>query len=140
MRFAETWTQCTVHAMRDVTPTIREFVLRPDGFSIDPFAIGSHIQIGVTIAGRPDTRCYSMVGEFDSSLYRIAVRLAPDSRGGSRAMWALSPGARVSVSRPVSLFEIDWLRKSYCLIAGGIGITPMLGIAAALARKNVEMN
>jgi vanillate O-demethylase ferredoxin subunit len=139
MRFAETWMQCTVAAVRDVTPTIREFVLRPDNVDITSAAIGSHIQVGMTIGGRRDTRCYSMVGTFDPAAYRIAVRLAPDSRGGSRAMWQLAPGARLDVSSPTSLFEIDWTRKNYCLIAGGIGITPMLGIAAALARKPVDV-
>lgn len=139
MRFAETWTQCTVHAVRDVTSSIREIVLRPDNFEITSAAIGSHIQVGVTVGGKRDTRCYSLVGEFDPAAYRIAVRLAPDSRGGSQAMWGLAPGARLDVSSPASLFEIDWTRRTYCLIAGGIGITPMLGIAAALARKPVDL-
>ena len=139
MRFAETWMQCTVAAVRDVTPCIREFVLLPDNVDITSAAIGSHIQVGLTIGGQRDTRCYSLVGAFDPAAYRIAVRLAPDSRGGSRAMWQLAPGARLAVSNPTSLFEIDWTRKNYCLIAGGIGITPMLGIAAALARKPVDV-
>ncbi len=139
MRFAETWMQCTVAAARDVTPTIREFVLLPDNVDITSAAIGSHIQVGLIIGGQRDTRCYSLVGAFDPATYRIAVRLAPDSRGGSRAMWQLAPGARLDVSNPTSLFEIDWTRKNYCLIAGGIGITPMLGIAAALARKPVDV-
>jgi vanillate O-demethylase ferredoxin subunit len=38
-------------------------------------------------------------------------------------MWSLQPGARIDVSSPASLFEIDWSRQSWCLIAGGIGIT-----------------
>ena len=81
------------------------------------------------IDGRPETRSYSLVGDFSPDGYRIAVRRAPDSRGGSRYMWSLKPGARIEVSTPASLFEIDWTRKSYCLIAGGIGITPIVGIA-----------
>lgn len=139
MRFAETWTQCKVAAVRDVTPTIREIVLQPDNVDITSAAIGSHIQVGLAIGGKRDTRCYSLVGTFDPAAYRIAVRLAPDSRGGSQAMWQLVPGTRLDVSSPTSLFEIDWTRKHYCLIAGGIGITPMLGIAAALTRKPVEV-
>ncbi len=139
MGFAEIWTQCTVHAIRDVTPTIREIVLKPDNVESTPVAVGSHIQVALSINGQRDTRCYSLVGAFDPAAYRIAVRLAPDSRGGSRAMWTLAPGARLDVSSPTSLFEINWTRQNYCLIAGGIGITPMLGIAAALARRNVDV-
>ena len=74
----------------------------------------------------------------DANTYRIAVRLAPDSRGGSRGMWNLQAGARIETSNPASLLEIDWTRKNYCLIAGGIGITPITGIAAALRRRNID--
>jgi dimethylamine monooxygenase subunit B len=138
MRFAHKWMKCTVHATRDVTLAIREIVLRPEGAGVEQYAIGSHINVGVLIDGRPETRCYSLVGDFNPAGYRIAVRLAPDSRGGSRYMWTLKPGARIEVSSPASLLEIDWAKKSYCLIAGGIGVTPMLGIAGALMRRNAD--
>ena len=71
----------------------------------------------------------------DAGTYRIAVRLAPDSRGGSRGMWNLQAGARIETSNPASLLEIDWTKKNDCLIAGGIGITPITGIAAVLRRR-----
>jgi vanillate O-demethylase ferredoxin subunit len=48
-------------------------------------------------------------------------------------------GRRAIDVKSASLFEIDWSRKSYCLIAGGIGITPIIGIASALMRRNVEL-
>ena len=69
----------------------------------------------------------SLVENGDAGTYRIAVRLAPDSRGGSRGMWSLQAGARIETSNPASLLEIDWSRQNYCLIAGGIGITPITG-------------
>jgi vanillate O-demethylase ferredoxin subunit len=139
MRFAQTWTKCTVHATRDVTPAIREIVLRPEGAAVESYPIGSHVHVGVLIDGRPETRCYSLVGDYNPAGYRIAVRLAPDSRGGSRYMWTLKPGAHIEISSPASLLEIDWSKKSCCLIAGGIGVTPMLGIAGALMRRNADI-
>lgn len=139
MRFERKWIKCTVHAVRDVAPAIREFVLRPEDSPVEHHAPGSHIGVGVLIDGRPETRCYSLVGDVSPDGYRIAVRRAPDSRGGSDYMWSLNTGARIDVSSPASLFEIDWSRKSYCLIAGGIGITPIVGIASALMRRNVEV-
>lgn len=90
------------------------------------------------IDGQPARRSYSLVENADGGTYRIAVRLAPDSRGGSRGMWNLKPGARIEISNPTSLLEIDWSRRTYCLIAGGIGITPISGIAAALHRRNID--
>jgi vanillate O-demethylase ferredoxin subunit len=139
MRFAQKWTPCTVHAIRDVAPAIREFVLRPEGPRVESYAIGSHVNVGVLIDGRPETRSYSLVGDVSADGYRIAVRRASDSRGGSRYMWSLQPGARIEVSSPASLLEIDWSRKSFCLIAGGIGITPIIGIAGALMRRNTDV-
>ena len=136
MRFVETWTTASVIATRDLTPDIREFLLRPENLAVAPYPAGSHIDVGVTIGGLPATRSYSLVDEANPDGYRIAVRRAPDSRGGSRYMWSLAPGARLDITLPASLFSIDWGRQDYCLIAGGIGITPIVGAAQALARRN----
>lgn len=139
MRFVEHWMWCTVDGTRDVAPDIREITLRPDA-PVKPYPVGSHINVSLLIDGQPQTRSYSLVGDHRSDSLRIAVRLAPDSRGGSKAMWSLQPGARLEISSPSSLFEIDWTRKTYCLIAGGIGITPIVGIASALRRKDIDLH
>ena len=138
MRFAEQWSGCTVEVIRDVTPTIREFRLRPDNGQVPPCPPGSHISVAVLIDGQQARRSYSLVANSDPDTFRIAVRRAPDSRGGSRGMWNLHPGARIEISSPASLIEIDWSRRNYCLIAGGIGITPITAIAAALHRRNID--
>jgi vanillate O-demethylase ferredoxin subunit len=138
MRFTEQWSWCTVESISDVTPKIREFRLRPDNGRVPPHPAGSHIGVTVLIDGQPARRSYSLVENSDAGTYRIAVRLAPESRGGSRGMWNLRAGARIEISNPASLLEIDWTRKTYCLIAGGIGITPITGIAAALHRRSID--
>jgi len=137
MRFAEQWSWCTVDEISDVAPSIREFRLRPEG-AVAAYPAGSHLNVAVLIDGQPARRSYSLVGERDPHIYRIAVRLAPDSRGGSRAMWNFKAGARIEISNPTSLLEIDWNRQHYCLIAGGIGITPISAIASALRRRQVD--
>lgn len=123
MRFIETWIPATLVSMRDLAPGIREFLIRPDQFDGTAYPVGSHINISVTIDGQPETRSYSLVGEASSQGLRIAVRRAEDSRGGSRYMWSLRPGARLDITTPASLLAVDWARQNYCLIAGGIGIT-----------------
>src|SRR5258708_36309153 len=138
MRFAEQWTSCMVDRIRDVAPAIREITLKPDA-PVIPYALGSHINVSLLIDGQPQTRSYSLVGERDANSYRIAVRLAPDSRGGSRAIWRLQPRARIEISNPSSLFEIDWARQDYCLIARRLGIRPIRGIASALKRRGPNL-
>jgi vanillate O-demethylase ferredoxin subunit len=54
-------------------------------------------------------------------------------------MWQLAPGARLDITEPASLLAVDWSRESYCLIAGGIGITPILGAAQALVRRGADV-
>ncbi|PDT68918.1 PDR/VanB family oxidoreductase [Bradyrhizobium sp. C9] len=136
MRFIDTWTSATLLAVRDLTPGIREFLLRPDDFTGAPYPVGSHIDVGVTIDGQPQSRSYSLVGEIDPQGFRIAVRHAADSRGGSRYMWSLVPGARLNITQPASLVQLDWTRRQFCLVAGGVGITPIVGAAEVLVRRD----
>ncbi len=139
MRFIETWTPATLVATRDLTPNVREFLIKPDRFEATSYPVGSHINVSVTIDGLPETRSYSLVGEASSQGFKIAVRRADESRGGSRYMWSLQAGARLDITQPASLLAVDWSRDNYCLIAGGIGITPILGAAQALARRGSDL-
>ncbi len=139
MRFSLHWSQATVAAIRDLTPSIRLIEIVPVSGQIEPWRPGAHINVGVMAGGRPDTRSYSLVGRPDAGRYRIAVRRAPDSRGGSVYMHGLKPGQALKISNPQNLFEIDWHAPEALLIAGGIGITPILGMAEALAEHGAAM-
>jgi vanillate O-demethylase ferredoxin subunit len=129
-----TWLAATVRAARDVTANVREIEIVPDGIA-PTWTPGSHIEVGIDVDGRPDTRCYSLVGEPDGTCYRVAVKREPQSRGGSRTMRLLAPSARLRVTPPRNLFELALDRPRYLLIAGGIGITPIYGMALTLARR-----
>src|SRR5436309_3387571 len=93
MRFVETWTTASVVATRDLTPDIREFLLRPDDFAAARYPAGSHINVGVIIGGLPATRSYSLVGEAGPDGYRIAVRRAADARRGPPRLGGGRPAA-----------------------------------------------
>jgi ferredoxin-NADP reductase len=124
----------TVRAVHDVASDVRMVEIEPDG-EARPYPTGSHLDIAVEIDGLPDTRSYSLVGDAPvDGAYRIAVKEIPESRGGSVWVRALQAGARVDVSEPQSHFELQYGRPEYLLVAGGIGITPILGMAAALVR------
>ncbi len=92
----------------------------------------------VQIAGRPDTRSYSVVGPCTDGRYRIAVKRLPDSRGGSLYMHGLPPGAQLTISAPGNHFDLARGRPEYTLLAGGIGITPIYSMALALAERNAR--
>ena len=134
MRFNEDWFAATVHAIRDLTPDIREFTLLPDG-GARPYAIGSHLPVRVTVEGRPALRHYSLIGSAEGGFWRIAVKREDAGRGGSRAMWRLRAGDRLPVATPGSHFELSFGGPDYLLIAGGIGITPIIGMARVLRQR-----
>jgi vanillate monooxygenase ferredoxin subunit len=48
-------------------------------------------------------------------------------------------GDGLEISAPISGFELGLEAPSYLLIAGGIGITPLVGMAALLARRGADV-
>ncbi len=126
--------EARVRAVRDVASDVRMIEIEPS-IGVLPYATGSHLDIAVDVDGLPDVRSYSLVGEGPvDGAYRIAVKEIHDSRGGSVWVRALEAGATVAVSEPQSNFELQYGRSEYLLVAGGIGITPILGMAHALER------
>jgi vanillate O-demethylase ferredoxin subunit len=121
----------TVEERAEPVPGIAELVLRPDR-PVPRIPPGSHIDVTVLLPGGPETRSYSLVdlGHADGR-YRIAVRLDAHGRGGSRWMHALRPGAVVAVGGPIDGFAPSPGRRPSVLLAGGIGVTPIVGLARA---------
>ncbi len=131
------WGIGRVRAFRDLTADIRLFEIEPAGNFVAPTP-GSHINVTVQINERPEVRSYSTVGPCTDGTYRIAVKLLPNSRGGSAYMWSLSPNALITLSAPRNHFELGLGRPEYLLLAGGIGITPIFSLALALARTEAS--
>jgi ferredoxin-NADP reductase len=128
------WSDAEIRSARDVASDVRMLEIVPSA-GVRPYPTGSHLDIAVEIEGLPDLRSYSLVGEGPvDGAYRIAVKEIPDSRGGSVWVRALEPETKVQVSEPTSNFELQFGRSEYLLIAGGIGITPIYGMAHALER------
>jgi len=138
MSHASDWSDAIIQSHQDVTPTVREFTLQPlDG--AQTFEPGSHLQVQVLIKGKPQTRSYSLVGEPNGLTYRIAVKSLPEGRGGSVAMWRLGQGDRLRISTPKNHFSLSLNAPAYLLVAGGIGITPLLLMAQTLASRGAPV-
>jgi vanillate O-demethylase ferredoxin subunit len=139
MKQSDHWDWLTVVETRLLTPTIREFTLATPWTG--PSAPGEHIDVEVIVDGKADTRSYSIVGigAGDPGLRRIAVKAAPESRGGSRYMWSLAAGARLKARSPSNSFELSLSAPAYLLIAGGIGVTPIVAMAERLALRGADV-
>ncbi|WP_326574255.1 PDR/VanB family oxidoreductase [Streptomyces sp. NBC_00481] len=122
----------------EIVPDIVELVMRPSR-PIQSVPPGSHLDITVPLPGGPETRSYSLVDHGrDDGLLRIAVRLQRDGRGGSRWMHGLSPGAEITFAGPIDGFPLSPGRRPSVLLAGGIGITPIVGLASALRSRGAD--
>jgi ferredoxin-NADP reductase len=134
MRFVATWGDACLLAISALTPTIRQFEIAP-AQPVGHVAPGAHIQVQVLIGDQPDTRCYSVLDAAPDGRLRIAVKLLPESRGGSAYMWSLKPGGALRISAPLNHFELSYTCPEYLLLAGGIGITPIHAMAIALQQR-----
>lgn len=127
VRVARKWQ--TAH---DVTA----FELEPLAGELPTFQPGAHIDVQL-----PNglVRQYSITnGPDETSHYRIGVKLEPESRGGSRCMHdTVREGDVLAISEPRNNFPLRRDSLHTILIAGGIGITPMLAMARALANTDL---
>jgi ferredoxin-NADP reductase len=133
MRSIQNWLNATVVGLRDVTPTVREFDIRAAYGASANWQAGAHLQMQVLVNGKAQTRSYSLVGLPDGQSFRIAVKRMDGGRGCSLAMWQLAAGDRLQISEPQNHFQLDLSAPHYLLIAGGIGITPLVMMAQQLA-------
>ncbi|WP_029000766.1 PDR/VanB family oxidoreductase [Azohydromonas australica] len=101
-----------------------------DGSALPSFEAGAHIDVHV---GDGLVRQYSLCNEpSERHRYVIAVLKDPASRGGSVAVHGrVQPGDRLAISAPRNHFAL-MPAPQYLLLAGGIGITPILAMAEQL--------
>ena len=118
-----------VSAKAEVAQGIWLFDLRdPSGDALPPFTAGSHLVVQTPAGVR---RRYSLCSlPSDTSRYQIGVKHEASGSGGSTSMVEdLRPGDILTVSEPVNYFPLDPSAEHALLIAGGIGITPILAMA-----------
>jgi vanillate O-demethylase ferredoxin subunit len=112
-----------------------EFVA-PDGAALPAFSAGAHID--VTPADGL-VRQYSLCNDpRETHRYVLGVLREPASRGGSTAMHALREGALLEISEPRNHFPLAPGAEHSILLAGGIGVTPILCMAERLAHTGAS--
>lgn len=102
-----------------------------DGGTLPAFSAGAHIDVHL-----PDglVRPYSLCNDpTQTHHYLIAVLRDPGSRGGSIGMHALAEGATLKISDPRNHFALTPAARHHLLLAGGIGVTPILCMAERLS-------
>ncbi len=125
--------QMFVHTLRfEALDTVSVELRSASGGDLPAFAPGSHIDLHL-----PNglVRSYSLCNSADER-HRYVVGVLHDraSRGGSRYVHdGLRVGAPITVSGPRNLFALHEGARHTVLVAGGIGVTPLLCMARRLA-------
>jgi vanillate monooxygenase ferredoxin subunit len=112
-------------------------LVHAEGGALPPFTAGAHVEVhlpgGIT---RPYSLCNSPA---ETRHFRIAVLRETASRGGSAALHErVAEGDRLEIEAPRNLFQLADGAASHLLLAGGIGITPLLAMAEQLARQGAD--
>lgn len=127
--------------MEDAAQSICSFYLVPaDGGKLPHFLPGQFLTFRLDLPGpggaQATTRCYSLSDAPHPDHYRISVKRvlpppgsnAPPGRSSSHFHDHLEIGGRLQVKAPAGHFHIDRSNGPVVLIAGGVGITPMLSM------------
>jgi vanillate O-demethylase ferredoxin subunit len=117
---------------RESIDTVRIELVSRDGAQLPNFTAGAHIDVHLA-AGL--VRQYSLCNHpRERHRYVIAVRREPASRGGSAAIHdTIETGRVLSISAPRNHFPLLETASESLLLAGGIGVTPLLSMAERLA-------
>lgn len=109
-----------------------------DGQPLPTFSAGAHTVVTMRDGNKTIKNPYSLMGKLgDTTGYEISVLKTTNSHGGSLFVHdKLYEGAFVTISQPSNLFALDLRARKHLLIAGGIGITPIMAMADQLSSIN----
>lgn len=130
----QNWLELEISRREKATEAISVFELRhPNGEKLPAFTAGAHIDVKVRDGL---VRQYSLSNDpVETDRYVIAVLNEPTSRGGSRAIHEqFLQGMKISVGEPRNHFPLLDADDHFVLVAGGIGVTPILAMARYLNR------
>ena len=125
----------TVAARREVAMDIVEFTLSvASGAALPAFTPGAHLRVVTPLgAERKYSLTNSPADSREHARYVLAVKREGTGRGGSLSMAdGLKQGSELMVAAPENAFPLVTNAKRFVFIAGGIGITPILGMVRTL--------
>ena len=121
-----------------MTADVTKYEFKPlDGAELPAWAAGAHLDIVIA----PEfLRQYSMSGDpADRTTYQIGVLREDGGRGGSALMHRIfAEGRKIFISRPINHFPLEESASRSFLLAGGIGVTPMIAMAHRLHRIGAD--
>lgn len=121
-----------IRAIREEAQGIRRLEIVASQ-ALPQWSAGAHIDVHLP-SGR--VRQYSLCSDPGArDHYEFAVQLEEKGRGGSREVFGLSAGDPLAVSPPRNNFPLALNAEHHILVAGGIGITPIVPMIGSLEQR-----
>ena len=117
-----------VKALQQLTAGIKKFeFVSLDGRELPPFTAGAHIDFHLE---NGLVRSYSLANDpKETHRYVTAILREDDGGGGSKYMHEnVSVGDELNITPPANNFRLSEEASEHILLAGGIGITPLLAM------------
>ena len=125
MTTAPSFVPARVLAVVDETDAIRTFrIARPPRFDFEP---GQFLMVKVDVAGAPVARCYSISSPPGASGF-LEISVKRQGVVSDALHQTVRPGATLLIHPPLGRFTAPPGDDDLVLIAGGIGITPLISI------------
>jgi ferredoxin-NADP reductase len=131
-----------VARIEPLSPTLKRLTLESaDGGLLPASQPGAHLTLTLPGPGRGHLNAYSVVSPIDERRhYQLIVRRTAASRGGSAYVHeGLAQGEVLTAGAPNSQFVLQSLARKHLLIAGGVGITPMLSFLPVLRAQSAHV-
>ncbi len=106
----------------------------PNGHDLPPFEAGAHISVRL---GEELVRDFSLWND-PAERWRYCIAVLREGRASSRLHEEVRVGDVVEGSIPRNNFPLAAGAKRHLLIAGGIGITPIMAMIAELRHRHAE--
>jgi vanillate O-demethylase ferredoxin subunit len=134
------WLEARVDRVTDVAEGVRCFELvSATETPLPAFSAGAHVDVRIA---EELVRQYSLCGSpSDNGRYLIAVKKEAEGRGGSRWIHeSFAPGRIFEIGAPRNNFPLPEAVDHTTLVAGGIGITPLLSMAHELSHRGADFD
>ena len=137
-KYPDNATRLQVRQVTHLAEGINSYELvHPDGEDLPPFEAGAHVDFFLRDGS---VRQYSLCNDpAERHRYSIAVLKEINGRGGSEALHdRVHPQRKVYVGKPRNNFPLHEEAERHLLLAGGIGVTPMMAMIARLQTLGAE--
>ncbi|MEP1330633.1 pyridoxamine 5'-phosphate oxidase family protein [Pseudophaeobacter sp.] len=134
------WRSFRVARMQQESSVIRSFYLEPaDGAPVLPFQAGQFLTLRASSSQGVLTRSYTISSDPGEAFYRISVKREEHGAMSRLLHDEIIPGAMLEVKSPRGDFFIDAAEtRPAVLLAGGVGITPMISMANHVLREGLR--